>query len=117
MPRRHYGWRNHDRPQDGASGDPDRPRTICVAARICSPSRSAARAEVLSDSTGRRDRGKKRDSYLRLGIPEYWIVDIGARAVTVVRPGLPDARLTGRLRWQPRAAIRALEIELDKIFP
>lgn len=74
-------------------------------------------AEVLSDSTGRRDRGKKRDAYLRLGIPEYWIVDIGEHAVTVVRPGQPDERVTGRLRWQPRAAMRALEIELAEIFP
>ena len=73
--------------------------------------------EVLSDSTGRRDRGKKRDAYLRLGIPEYWIVDIGAQAVTVVRPGQPDERVTGRLRWQPHAAMRALEIELAEIFP
>lgn len=73
--------------------------------------------EVLSDATDRRDRGKKRDAYVRLGIPEYWIVDIGEHAVTVVRPGRPDERVTGRLRWQPRAAIRALEIELAEIFP
>lgn len=30
---------------------------------------------LLSGSTRNRDLGKKRDFYVRTGIPEYWIVD------------------------------------------
>jgi len=36
--------------------------------------------EILSPSTARRDRFTKRRLYQREGIPEYWIVDLDARA-------------------------------------
>lgn len=72
--------------------------------------------EVLSESTGRRDRGKKRDAYVRLGIPEYWIVDIGEHAVTVVRPDRPDELVAGTLPWHPRGAAEPLTIDLAALF-
>ena len=37
--------------------------------------------EVLSPSTHRIDRGKKRALYARQYVPEYWIVDIAARSI------------------------------------
>ncbi|MGH7683148.1 MAG: Uma2 family endonuclease [Vulcanimicrobiaceae bacterium] len=37
--------------------------------------------EVLSPSTQRIDRGKKRQTYARFGVPEYWIVDPGANTI------------------------------------
>ena len=37
--------------------------------------------EVLSPSTGRNDRGRKKDAYERCGVREYWIVDPANRAV------------------------------------
>ena len=43
--------------------------------------------EVLSPSTARRDRGKKRRLYLEAGVEEYWIVDIDARLVERWRSG------------------------------
>jgi Uma2 family endonuclease len=38
--------------------------------------------EVISPSTGRRDRGIKRDLYARYDVPEYWTVDPDAKTVT-----------------------------------
>jgi Uma2 family endonuclease len=37
--------------------------------------------EILSESTSRLDRGKKKERYARAGVPEYWVVDGGARIV------------------------------------
>ena len=43
--------------------------------------------EILSPSTGARDRGEKRALYARSGVAEYWLVDPRARAVTVLVRG------------------------------
>ena len=40
--------------------------------------------EILSPSTGRRDRTTKRDLYARHGVGEYWIADPEAQTVTVM---------------------------------
>ena len=40
--------------------------------------------EILSPSTGRRDRTTKRDLYARHGVGEYWIADPDAQTVTVM---------------------------------
>jgi len=75
-------------------------------------------AEVLSDSTERRDHNVKREAYLRLGIPEYWIVDPDERRVLVWTPGSTEPTVvTDQLRWQPRADLPALEIPLESIIP
>ena len=58
-------------------------------------------AEIRSPTTWRRDVGPKRELYVALGVPDYWIVDGDARTVTVVRPGHPDQRVTDILRWHP----------------
>jgi Uma2 family endonuclease len=39
--------------------------------------------EILSRSTARRDRTKKKAVYARNGVAEYWIIDPDARSVTV----------------------------------
>jgi Uma2 family endonuclease len=39
--------------------------------------------EIISPSTGQRDRGIKRDLYARYGVPEYWTVDPNAKTVTI----------------------------------
>ena len=51
---------------------PDRMHTLGVKAIIGVPSLVV---EVLSPSTKRVDRGRKREIYARFAIPEYWIVD------------------------------------------
>ena len=43
--------------------------------------------EVLSPSTTKRDRVLKSSSYLRFGVPEYWIVDPAERTIEVMRAG------------------------------
>jgi Uma2 family endonuclease len=72
--------------------------------------------EILSPSTKHRDRGVKRAAYLRWGIPEYWIVDIEERSLTVVLPGRDDERVSDTLRWEPRADLPALQISLAELF-
>lgn len=39
--------------------------------------------EILSPSTAKNDRTKKKDAYAKAGVKEYWIVDIGAKSIEV----------------------------------
>ena len=41
--------------------------------------------EVLSRTTAARDRGRKRTVFAHYGVPEYWIIDPGARTLEVLR--------------------------------
>jgi Uma2 family endonuclease len=59
---------------------PDRRPTV-TAARVEGPPSLAV--EILSPSTRAADRTTKRDVYARYGVPEYWLVDLEARTVTV----------------------------------
>ena len=73
--------------------------------------------EVLSPSTARRDRGKKRLIYQSQGVEEYWIVDVDARCVERWRPD--DERpevVHGSLRWHPDPAVPPLDIDLEALF-
>ena len=73
--------------------------------------------EVLSPSTARADRGRKRVIYQDQGVPEYWIVDLDARLVERWRPEDSRAEVVGgTLEWQPRAEIRPMRIELPAFF-
>ena len=78
--------------------------------------RASLVVEILSPSTQHRDRGVKRDAYLRWGIPEYWIVDTENREVTTVRPGRDDERVVDSIHWQPRDNLPALQIALTELF-
>ena len=73
--------------------------------------------EVISPSTARTDRSRKRDLYLEKGVPEYWIVDPDAR--TVERWQSADRGpliLTEALDWQPDPTSPALVIDLPQYF-
>ena len=73
--------------------------------------------EVLSPSTARADRGRKRVIYQDQGVPEYWIVDLDARLVERWRPEDSRAEVVGgTLEWQPRAEIEPMRIELPAFF-
>ena len=73
--------------------------------------------EILSPSTGRLDRTKKRDLYRRFEVAEYWIVDMDARLVERWKPD--DRRpeiVEGFIEWRPSAEHAPLEIDLQKFF-
>ena len=73
--------------------------------------------EVLSPSTARADRHKKRRLYQRERVPEYWIVDVDARLIERWRPD--DERpeiLVDRIEWQPDALHPPLVIKLSEYF-
>jgi Uma2 family endonuclease len=59
--------------------------------------------EVLSPSSLRTDRVRKRDFYLENGVEEYWIIDAEARVFERWRPAqeTPDV-LRDRIEWAPR---------------
>lgn len=73
--------------------------------------------EILSPSTARADRLRKRALYQRERVPEYWIVDPDARVVERWRPD--DERpeiLDARLEWQPDPTASSLLIDLNGYF-
>jgi Uma2 family endonuclease len=73
--------------------------------------------EVLSPSTARADRTRKRVIYQDERVPEYWIVDPDARLVERWRPD--EARpevIADTLTWQPAGAVEPLVISLAGFF-
>ena len=73
--------------------------------------------EILSPSTARVDRVRKRAIYLQEGVPEYWIVDPDARCVERWRSGetRPEV-LDERLVWTPGEGVVPLDIDLQALF-
>jgi Uma2 family endonuclease len=73
--------------------------------------------EVLSTSTARADRHRKRLIYQDEGVSEYWIVDADARVFERWRPH--DTRpeiITDTLEWQPLPHVDALRIDVPEFF-
>lgn len=73
--------------------------------------------EVLSPSTARADRHRKRVIYQSEGVPEYWIVDGDARLIERWSP--EDERpeiLADRLEWQPRAELAPFVLDIPAYF-
>ena len=73
--------------------------------------------EILSPSTQRADRVRKRAIYMDEGVPEYWIVDLDGRLVERWRQG--DERpeiVTESLAWQPLPGVPALKLDLPQFF-
>lgn len=73
--------------------------------------------EVISPSSARTDRYKKRVLYQSEGVPEYWIVDAAARFVERWRPGdeEPETRIDS-IEWVPQEEEEALVIDLVAYF-
>jgi len=74
--------------------------------------------EVLSPSTQGRDRGIKRNLYARHGVPEYWIVDVELKSVTIFSDPTND-RYESALTTQDVATsitIPSLAVDLGLLF-
>jgi Uma2 family endonuclease len=73
--------------------------------------------EVVSPSTARTDRGRKRALYQDTHVREYWVVDVDLRQVEVWRAGATAAEVQRALLvWQPQLGVAALEIEPETLF-
>ena len=75
--------------------------------------------EILSPTTARFDRTRKRRVYQDAGVPEYWIVDIDARLVERWRPGDERPEIVDeRLVWRPDGVgdEGGLAIEIARYF-
>jgi Uma2 family endonuclease len=73
--------------------------------------------EVVSPGSARRDRVAKREYYVSAGVPEYWVVDVDARAVERWSAGHHDSVSAGTtLEWKPAGASEALVIDLQELF-
>ena len=73
--------------------------------------------EVLSPSTRRRDRLSKRVVYREEGVPEYWIVDLYARAIE--RSTATDTSVeivVQELEWTPEGASASFVLNVPDYF-
>jgi Uma2 family endonuclease len=73
--------------------------------------------EVVSPSTARADRMRKRQVYQTEGVPEYWIVDLDARVVERWRPADERPEIVSEiLVWHPEPTAPPLSIDLATLF-
>jgi Uma2 family endonuclease len=85
-----------------------------LASRFEEVGRLTLVVEVISPSSARSDRYKKRHLYQSEGVPEYWIVDADARYVERWRPS--DEVLIETLEWKPLENEPPLVIDLAALF-
>ncbi len=87
------------------------------ADRFESVGRLVLAVEVISPSSARTDRHRKRKLYQSEAVPEYWIVDAAQRFVERWRPGDEEPEiLVDSLVWQPDAEREPLVIDLAAYF-
>jgi Uma2 family endonuclease len=72
--------------------------------------------EIASKSTRRRDVGKKRQYYLDLAVPDYWIVERQDRAIRVIRPSEADRIANHELTWHPTGANEPFVLDVAAYF-
>jgi Uma2 family endonuclease len=88
-----------------------------LARRWSADDRLLLAVEILSPSTARYDRVKKRRFFARVGVPEYWVVDLDARVVERTRPDDERIELASQtLAWHPAGAPEPLILDLAELF-
>jgi Uma2 family endonuclease len=83
------------------------------ASRFVDVGRLLLAVEILSPSTARADRVKKRHVYREEAVPEYWVVDLDAR--TIERSTPADDRveiLADSIDWLPDGETTPLRIDI-----
>ncbi len=73
--------------------------------------------EILSPSTTKRDRHRKRPAYLAHGVAEVWLVDIDAQTVErwTAQSEFPQLH-KNKIAWAPSDGAHELTIEFDRLF-
>jgi Uma2 family endonuclease len=73
--------------------------------------------EVLSPSTRRHDRSTKRRFFQRMGVPEYWTVDIDHRVLERWTPRRDRPEIIDRLLvWHPPGPNEPLVADIAALF-
>jgi Uma2 family endonuclease len=73
--------------------------------------------EIISPSSARADRGRKRRRYQAARVAEYWVVDPDSRLVERWRPDDERPEVTHEtLLWRPDPAHPPLTIDLPRLF-
>ncbi len=73
--------------------------------------------EIISPSTAKIDRHRKRPAYLANGVDEVWLVDIDTRTIErwTAASEFPEPQ-QGSITWAPTDAVPSLVIEADALF-
>ena len=73
--------------------------------------------EILSNSTAKRDRHRKRPAYLANGVREVWLIDRAKRVIErwTAASEFPET-LQGSITWTPDPALPALVVEELELF-
>ena len=72
--------------------------------------------EVLSPSSSRHDRVRKRPLYHR-NVPEYWIIDLDARVIERWRTHEDRPEIVeSRLEWKPDGASEPFVLDVERFF-
>lgn len=91
--------------------DGRRPKRFADAGRLL------LAVEVLSPSTARADRLKKRNMYRAERVDEYWVVDLDARLFERTTPADDRVEIVAdRLEWRPEGTAAPLVIDVERYF-
>ena len=73
--------------------------------------------EILSKSTGNKDRLLKRDLYQQAAVPEYWLVDPESQQVTLFRLQGGQFEVAGTFHDEVNyIAIKGVRVDLNKVW-
>jgi len=73
--------------------------------------------EILSESTGKKDRELKRDLYQKAKVPEYWLVDPKSQQVTMYRLKGGSYQTAGSFHDEVRyEAVEGVVVDLSRVW-